>query len=100
MLEERVGIEIRGLMVTVDEDPDSDGEHYVSVMAEIIAASGASIEDDINIDINCYNSSGQLCGWDRYYFTAQNFVGIDTMTSGIRSKGFPVEIKIIPKLRF
>ncbi|MDF1871828.1 hypothetical protein [Vannielia sp.] len=98
MLEERAGIEIGGLMVTVDDEPDSEGEYKVSVMAEITAAGGSSISADVEININCYNANRQLCGSVSAYLEADNFFGIETLSETVYAKAFPVELKIIPKI--
>ena len=98
MLEERAGIDIGGLMVTVDEEPDSEGEYQVSVMAEITAAGGSSIATDVEIDINCYNANRQLCGSTSAYLEAESFFGIETLSETVYARAFPVELKIIPKI--
>lgn len=99
ILEDRAGIEIRGLMVSVDDNSDDDGEYPISIMAEIIATSGSTIDNDIEININCYNSNGQVCGTVSAYLESDSFFGLETLNEAIYSRGFPVEIKIIPKIR-
>lgn len=98
MLEDRAGIEIRGLMVSIEDEPDDEGEYCVSVMGEIVATSGSTIESTVVITVNCYNSSRQVCGTSTVWLSEGNFYGIETLDSTIFSKGFPVEIKIIPKI--
>ena len=97
MLEERAGIEIRGLMASVDDEVH-DGEYYVQVMGEIIAINGGTIDNNVDIDINCYNSKQQVCGASSVYLSSEDFVGFETLNSFISSRGFPVEIKIVPKV--
>lgn len=97
MLEDRAGIELSGLMVSVDDEP-LDGEYRVSIMGEITASSGTTIDNDIEVNINCYNSSRQVCGTTTAYLSSDDFFGLETLDEAIYSKGFPVELKIVPKI--
>ena len=98
ILEDRAGIEIKGLMVSVDDKADNDGEYHVSIMGEITATSGSTINNDINISVVCYNSNRQVCGTSSAYLSSVDFFGLETLDTTIYSKGFPVEIKIVPKI--
>ncbi|MBV2149215.1 hypothetical protein KRZ98_13135 [Sphingobium sp. AS12] len=98
MLEERAGIEISGLMVSVNDEADADGEYKVSIMGEITARGGSTIEHDVEIKINCYNSNRQVCGTSTVYFSSNDFYGIETLDDTVYSKGFPVDIKIVAKI--
>lgn len=97
MMEDRAGIEIRGLMVSVDDETD-DGEYQVSIMGEITATNGSTIDNDIVIHFNCYNANRQVCGTSSTHLSAEEFFGLETLHDTIFSKGFPVEIKIVPKI--
>lgn len=98
MMEKRAGIEIKGLMATVDDEAD-DGEISVSLMAEIISTGTGDLSNDIEVDINCYNANGQLCGSTTHYIYTDEFPGIDTLNEVVYCKDFPTQIKLIPKVK-
>lgn len=99
MLEEKAGIEIHGLMVTVDDDEDSDGEYSVHVLGEITAKNGTKIRNAVEIRISCYNAKGQLCGTTEKTIWPERFFGVDTLDHGIYARGFPVSMKIMPSVK-
>ena len=78
-MEERAGIEIRGLMITVEEVEDraTDDEYIVNILGEITATNGSTINNDIEITVNCYNSNRQVCGTTTVYLYLEDFFGLD-----------------------
>lgn len=96
ILEERAGIQVQGIMATVDIE-SNDGEYYVQLRGEVIATARTPLGWDVDVTINVYNAKAQVCGTAAIYLGNDDFIGIETIDSFISCKGYPAKIKIFIK---
>jgi hypothetical protein len=95
-LEEAIGISVQGLMATVDTEP-FDGEYQLQVQGEVVAKRGIPLGHHLDISINAYNASGQLCGTAPVFISDEDFLGLETLSALVMCRDYPVKVKIVPK---
>lgn len=98
LLEERFGISIVNIGVSLQNEGYSDDPKYIiKVAAEIVALNGGELEHDLYIKILANDSNGNGLGGCAEYFYKKNFFGIDILVNSFEVPTIDVAaIKIFP----
>ncbi len=92
MMEEKFGISINGVFAEFDNE-----NSILEVKGEIQATNGTAIDDDIELQVSAYNSSGKVILSTSHPFCAEDFFGIDSFSTYNNIIEKPAKIRIYPK---
>lgn len=72
LFEEKLGVRLDNISVKTDE------YYKITVLGEIFSSSGESLNQNIYLNANLYNSDGDLIGTESEYIDVEDFMGYDT----------------------
>lgn len=94
-LEDKLGIKLSGINVDISEDDESS--YTITVMGEILAKSGGSLESSLSIKVSVLDKFGKVIGTGDQWVNNDRFYAIDTLNIMIDTKNKNIEtIKIFP----
>jgi hypothetical protein len=80
VLEERLGVTLNSLSAFVRTNGE---EHWCIVRGELQSKDSTNIQEDIQLMVAVYDSSGRIIGTDILMYLANNFFGLETFESNI-----------------
>lgn len=92
MMEEKFGISIEGVFAEFNNEHST-----LEVKGEIQATNGTTIDDDIDLQVTAYNSSGKVILSTSRSFYAEDFFGVDSFSTYDDIIEKPTKIRIYPK---
>src|SRR5215210_9086947 len=73
--EDRLGVRLEGLFAKADDDGD------IRVFGELHARNAAELDQDVEVVVTVYDSSGRVIGVDETNFYSDSFFGFEAFSS-------------------
>jgi hypothetical protein len=102
LLEERLGISIKGLTARMStchrEETDPERKIFITVNAEVIATSGGEIDQNFQLQLVISDSNGNVLGTEIQYYWQPTFFGLDVFSVYVEIFKMDVcTLKLFPK---
>lgn len=75
--ENKLGIAVNGIRVTISDDCDHDNEYSMRVTGEVLSLGDDPLDDSIELTVAVYAPSGSILKVDSHYIDNDNFLGFD-----------------------
>jgi hypothetical protein len=92
--ENRLGVRLAGLFAKIDSDGD------IRVYGELHSRNSAELNQDVEVVVTVYDSSGRVVGVDETLFDSDSFFGFEAFSALLLLEGIrPARIRVYPKAR-
>jgi hypothetical protein len=92
--EDRLDVRLEGLFVKMDGDGD------IRVYGELHSRNGAALDQDVEVVVTVYDSSGRVVEVDETLFDSDSFFGFEAFSALLLLEGIrPAKIRVYPKAR-
>lgn len=90
--EERLGVRLEGLFAKMEDD----GE--LRINGELHARNGTGLEDDIEVTVTAYDSTGRVISVADLFFNSDSFFGFEAFTSYLDFDDIePAKLRVYPR---
>lgn len=98
LFEERLGVYLDALYILYEVKPyNNQPFNLLIVMGELYAKNGSGLEQDIDLIVTVYNSSGRVIGLESKYFSKSTFFGLEAFRIQVQVYEMPAKIRIYPQ---